>query len=113
MNTDIDVNKQEIVNKNGNHSKIGGTNIFGLNCHRLTQKTALFIAVENENLEIIQLLLSNDKIDVNIQNIESIEYTNQNGNKTTIIIKEQHFILLLKKKTWKSFNFYYQMIELM
>ena len=32
-------------------------------------KTALYYAVEKENIEIIQLLLSNDKIDVNILNI--------------------------------------------
>ena len=32
-------------------------------------KTALYHAVEKENIEIIQLLLSNDKIDVNILNI--------------------------------------------
>ena len=32
-------------------------------------KTALYLAVEKENPEIIKLLLSNDKIDVNILNI--------------------------------------------
>ena len=32
-------------------------------------KTVLYNAVEKENIEIIQLLLSNDKIDVNILNI--------------------------------------------
>ena len=32
-------------------------------------KTALYLAVEKENSEIIKLLLSNDKIDVNILNI--------------------------------------------
>ena len=32
-------------------------------------KTALYHAVEKENIEIIQLLLSNNKIDVNILNI--------------------------------------------
>ena len=32
-------------------------------------KTALYHAVEKENIEIIQLLLSNDKINVNILNI--------------------------------------------
>ena len=30
---------------------------------------ALYLAVENENLEIIKLLLTNDKIDINIINI--------------------------------------------
>ena len=35
-------------------------------------KTALYHAVEKENIEIIQLLLSNDKIDVNVLNISSI-----------------------------------------
>ena len=32
-------------------------------------KTALYYAVKKENIEIIQLLLSNDKINVNILNI--------------------------------------------
>ena len=32
-------------------------------------KTALHIAVEKENVEIVQLLLSHDKIDINIQYI--------------------------------------------
>ena len=31
-------------------------------------KTALFQAVEKENIEIIKLLLTNDNIDVNIHN---------------------------------------------
>ena len=32
-------------------------------------KTALYLAVEKENIDIIKLLLTNDKIDVNIINI--------------------------------------------
>ena len=32
-------------------------------------KTALYLAVEKENIEIINLLLNNDKVDVNILNI--------------------------------------------
>ena len=32
-------------------------------------KTALYHAVEKENIEIVQLLLSNNEIDVNILNI--------------------------------------------
>lgn len=32
-------------------------------------KTALRFAVENRNIEIVKLLLSNDKVDVNIINI--------------------------------------------
>ena len=36
------------------------------------QKTALYIAVENENVDIIRLLLMNDKLDVNIISILSI-----------------------------------------
>ena len=35
----------------------------------LFYKTALFTAVEKGNVEIIKLLLANDKIDVNILNI--------------------------------------------
>ena len=34
-------------------------------------KTALYLAVEKENIEIIKLLLSNDKLDINILNISS------------------------------------------
>ena len=32
-------------------------------------KTALYLAVEKENLEIVKVLLTNDKIDINIINI--------------------------------------------
>lgn len=32
-------------------------------------KTALFIAIENENIEIVKLLLVNDSIDVNAKSI--------------------------------------------
>lgn len=32
-------------------------------------KTALFMAIELENIEIVKLLLSNSKIDVNASNI--------------------------------------------
>ena len=38
-------------------------------------KTALYLAVEKENLEIIKLLLNNDKIDISIINILIINYT--------------------------------------
>ena len=32
-------------------------------------KTALYLAVEKENIEIIKLFLTNDKLDINIINI--------------------------------------------
>lgn len=32
-------------------------------------KTPLFVAIEKENIGIVSLLLSNDKIDINIPNI--------------------------------------------
>ena len=35
----------------------------------LFDKTALYLAIEKENIEIVKLLLSNEKIDVNIINI--------------------------------------------
>ena len=35
-------------------------------------KTALYLAVEKENIEIIKLLLNNDKLDINIINILNI-----------------------------------------
>lgn len=37
----------------------------------LFNKTALFMAVENEKIEIIKLLLKHGKIDVNIQSIST------------------------------------------
>ena len=37
-------------------------------------KTALYLAIEKENLDIIKLLLSNDKIDVNILSILNFLY---------------------------------------
>ena len=30
-------------------------------------KTALYLAVEKENIEIVKLLLANDKLDINIK----------------------------------------------
>ena len=35
----------------------------------LINKTALYKAVEKQNIEIIKLLLSNDKLDINLLNI--------------------------------------------
>ena len=32
-------------------------------------KTALYLAVEKENIEIVKLLLTNDKLDINLLNI--------------------------------------------
>ena len=40
--------------------------IFQWNLKKKNYKTALYLAVEKENIEIIKLLLNNDKIDVNI-----------------------------------------------
>lgn len=36
-------------------------------------KTALYAAVEKENIDIIELLLTNEKININILNIQSIQ----------------------------------------
>ena len=38
----------------------------------LFYKTALYLAVEKENIEIVKLLLMNDKLDINIINILNI-----------------------------------------
>ena len=38
------------------------------------QKTALCIAIEKENIDIIKLLLNNDKLDINQLNIFNINY---------------------------------------
>ena len=40
----------------------------------LFYKTALYLAVEKGNIEIIKLLLSNDKLDINILNILIISF---------------------------------------
>lgn len=46
-------------------------------------ETILFIAIEKENTEIIKLLLSNDKIDVNFQGIFNIfNFINKIKNQT-------------------------------
>ena len=37
-------------------------------------ETALYLAIEKENIEIVKLLLTNDKIDVNILNILFLFY---------------------------------------
>ena len=37
-------------------------------------KTALYLAVEKENIEIIKLLLNNDELDINLLNILNIFY---------------------------------------
>ena len=48
----------------------------------MIKKTALHIAIENENIELIQLLLNTNNIDVNIKTYESfdlqrwVDYTN-------------------------------------
>ena len=39
-------------------------------------KTALFLAVEKESIEIVKLLLTNDKLDINIINILNIFFYN-------------------------------------
>lgn len=36
--------------------------------------TSLYLAVENENIEIIKLLLTNDKLNINILNISNNKY---------------------------------------
>ena len=35
-------------------------------------KTALYLAIEKENIEIVKLLLTNDKLDINVINILNI-----------------------------------------
>ena len=43
----------------------------------IINKTGLHTAVENENIEIIKLLLSNDKIDVNSHSILNFIFSNK------------------------------------
>ena len=43
-------------------------NIFQWNL-KYINKTALFLAVENENVEIIKILLAFDKLDINTLNV--------------------------------------------
>ena len=65
LNTDdIDVNV--INNENDN---IWGGNMI-MFCELTKKKTALYVAIEKENIEIIKLLLANNNIDVNIPNME-------------------------------------------
>ena len=40
--------------------------------YNVIYKTALYLAVEKENIEIIKLLLTNDKLDINLINIFKI-----------------------------------------
>ena len=42
--------------------------------------TALFFAIEKNNVEIVKLLLSNNKIDVNVINILNIQFFNTISN---------------------------------
>ena len=35
----------------------------------MINKSALYLAIEKENIEIVKLLLTNDKLDINILNI--------------------------------------------
>ena len=37
--------------------------------NNIIYKTALYLAVEKENIEIVKLLLTNDKLDINLLNI--------------------------------------------
>lgn len=45
---------------------------FEWNLYLFIYLTALFMAVKDENVEIVQLLLSNDKINVNIECIYNV-----------------------------------------
>ena len=48
-------------------------NIFQSNSDKIIfHKTALYLAVEKENIEIIKLLLTNDQLDINLLNILNI-----------------------------------------
>ena len=57
-------------------------------------KTPLYLAVENENIEIIKLLLSNDKLDTNLGYILNI-----------FIYKMQNYIIQYKSKSYLSIKF--------
>lgn len=55
------------------------------------EKTALYLAVEIKNIEIIKLLLSNERINVNILN------KSESGNKTTLhLAVEKEYIEIIK-----------------
>lgn len=53
--------------------------------------TALFLAVENGNVDIVKLLLTNDKIDVNIMNIFNITYLKNSISNYLTIFKIKSF----------------------
>lgn len=54
------------------------------------QKTALFIAVENQNLDIIKLLLDHPNIDVNIKSV--FNYINNTISNLKLLL---HFCLVI------------------
>ena len=62
----LDVNKKEILRKFAN--SIFFFQYFEMKLFILFYKTALFAAVEKENIEIVKLLLTKDKLDINIIN---------------------------------------------
>ena len=90
-------------------------------------KTPLYAAIENENIEIIKLLLSNETIDVNQQSLLEIHKTTNyklSTSKSRYKYRYKHrskfinetetpLLLAVKKEILKSLNFYYQMKKLM
>ena len=60
----------------------------------LFYKTALYLAVEKENVEIIKLLLTNDKLDINLKHILNI-----------FNYKIQNHIIQLHSKSYYSIKF--------
>lgn len=89
-------------------------NYFDRNIFRhYTKKTALYLAVQNKNIEIIKILLTNLENDLDIYN------TDENGNKTVIDLANQindnEIIKLLSdykiNNSLKNQSYYDEMIE--
>lgn len=70
------------------------------------EKSALIIAIENENIEIVRLLLSRKETNVNTIQI------NRNGRFNTTI-ESNALIIASETKIQKLLSFYYQEVTLM
>lgn len=75
----LDKKKSSLIKRYSRLKKI----MKGRGSHLVTYKvikTALHIAIENGNIEIIKLLLKKNKIDVNLKSLEYIAYPIYNGD---------------------------------
>lgn len=115
-NKNIDVNVPYKLSKdteeefNSNQKGCGYCEYYSDDTENINKnKTALNIAVENNNTEIVKLLLENEKIDVNyISKYDRTAYSEYRGkcHDYNNIEKRHLYILLMKMKTLKLLIFY-------